>query len=64
MLVKVEREAADLSAETGPALVASLVQVKEAAAHAAERAREAIEAVIPASAGKLSEETARRRSSA
>lgn len=57
MLVQVEREAANLSAETGPALVASLVQVKEAAAHAAERAREAIESVIPASAGKLSEET-------
>lgn len=56
MLAKVEREAADLSAETGPALVASLVQVKEAAGHAAERAREAIEAVIPESAGKLSEE--------
>jgi predicted nucleic acid-binding Zn-ribbon protein len=56
MLAQVEREAADLSAETGPALVASLVQVKEAAAHAAERAREAIEAVIPASAGKLSNE--------
>ena len=56
MLAKVEREAADLSAETGPALVASLVQVKDAAGHAAERAREAIEAVIPESAGKLSEE--------
>jgi hypothetical protein len=57
MLVKVEREAQSLSAETGPALVAALVQVKEAAAHAAERAREAIEAVIPESAGKLSAET-------
>jgi hypothetical protein len=56
-LVKVEREATALSAETGPALVASLVQVKEAAAHAAERAREAIEAAIPDAAGKLSEET-------
>jgi hypothetical protein len=56
-LVKVEREAATLSAETGPALVASLVQVREAAAHAAERAREAIEAAIPEAAGKLSEET-------
>jgi hypothetical protein len=33
------------------------VQVKEAAGHAAERAREAIEAVIPESAGKLSDET-------
>jgi hypothetical protein len=57
MIVQVEREAMSLSAESGPALVSALVQVKEAAAHAAERAREAIEAVIPASAGKLSEET-------
>src|SRR5438309_7553569 len=56
-LVQVEREAAALSAETGPALVASLVQVREAAAHAAERAREAIEAAIPEAAGKLSEAT-------
>jgi len=56
-LVKVEREAATLSAETGPALVASLVQVREAAAHAAERARQAIEAAIPEAAGKLSDET-------
>jgi len=57
MLAKVEREAASLSSETGPALVASMVQVKEAAAHAAQRAREAIEGVIPESAGKLSNET-------
>lgn len=56
-LARVEREAASLSAETGPALVASLVQVKDAAAHAAERAREAIENVIPDAAGKLSDET-------
>ncbi|HEX5236876.1 MAG TPA: hypothetical protein VFW39_00210 [Sphingomicrobium sp.] len=56
-LAQVEREAANLSSETSPALVAALVQVKEAAAHAAERAREAIEAVIPESAGKLSDET-------
>jgi hypothetical protein len=56
-LVQVEREAKSLSGETGPALVAALVQVKEAAAHAAERAREAIEAVIPESAGKLSAQT-------
>jgi hypothetical protein len=55
-LVQVEREATALSAETGPALIASLVQVKEAAAHAADRAREAIEAAIPGAAGKLSEE--------
>ncbi|HEX8842604.1 MAG TPA: hypothetical protein VF757_09935, partial [Sphingomicrobium sp.] len=57
MLAQVEREAANLSAETGPALVTALVQVREAAGHAAERAREAIEAVIPESAGKLSAET-------
>jgi predicted nucleic acid-binding Zn-ribbon protein len=59
LMAKVEREAADLSNETGPALVASLVQVKEAAAHAAERARESIESVIPSSASKLSQETQR-----
>jgi DNA repair exonuclease SbcCD ATPase subunit len=57
MLAQVEREAESLSAETGPSLVAALLQVKEAAGHAAERAREAIEAVIPESAGKLSDET-------
>jgi len=57
MLAQVEREAADLSAQTAPALVASLVQVKEAAGHAAERAREAIEGIIPESAGKLSNQT-------
>jgi hypothetical protein len=56
-LVQVEREAASLSNETGPALIASLVQVKEAAAHAAERARETIEAAIPEAAGRLSDET-------
>jgi len=58
-LAQVEREAASLSNETGPALVASLVQVKEAAAHAADRAREAITSVIPETAGKLSEEAAK-----
>lgn len=57
-LAKVEREAANLSSETGPALVASLVQVKEAAVHAAERARQSIQAVIPETAGKLSDEAA------
>lgn len=57
MLVKVEREAADLSSQTAPALVAALIQVKEAASHAADRAREAIESVIPASAERLTEET-------
>ena len=57
VIVQAQREAGSLSAETGPALVAALVQVKEAAAHAAERAREAIETVIPESAAKLSAET-------
>jgi hypothetical protein len=57
-LAQVEREAASLSNETGPALVASLLQVKEAAVHAAERARETIAAAIPEAAGKLSEEAA------
>ena len=51
-----QAEADGLTAETGPALVAALVQVKDTAAHAAERAREAIGAVIPESAGKLSVE--------
>ena len=50
-------EAGRLSNETGPALVASLVQVRETAAHAAERAREAIAKVIPESAGNLSQAT-------
>ncbi len=58
MLAQVEREATNLSAETGPALVASLVQVKDSAAHAAERAREAIASAIPEAAGKLSAEAA------
>jgi hypothetical protein len=53
-----QTEAGNLTAETGPNLVEALVQVKEAAGHAAERAREAIEAVIPESAGKLSKEMA------
>src|SRR4029077_15290668 len=43
-IAQAQAEASNLSAETAPALVAALVQVKEAAAHAAERAREAIEA--------------------
>jgi predicted nucleic acid-binding Zn-ribbon protein len=48
-------EADRLSSETGPALVSALLQVKETAAHAAERAREAISAVIPQSADALRE---------
>jgi ABC-type transporter Mla subunit MlaD len=48
-------EAERLSAQTGPALVDAMVQVREAATHAAERAREAIASVIPASAEEFSE---------
>ena len=47
-------DAERLSSETGPALVAAMLQVREAATHAAERAREAISAVIPQSAANLS----------
>jgi len=56
-IAQAQVEAGHLTAETGPSLVAALVQVKDAAGHAAERAREAIEAVIPESAGKLSNAT-------
>ena len=50
-------EASRLSNETGPALVSALVQVREAAAHAADRAREAISKVIPESASEMSRAT-------
>jgi hypothetical protein len=53
-LAEAEAEAGRLTGETAPALVAALVQVKETAAHAAARAREAIADVIPASATQLS----------
>lgn len=52
-----QNEATRLSNETGPALVEAMVQVKEASAHAAERAREAISQVVPQSAASLSEAT-------
>jgi len=47
-------EAERLSQETSPALVAAMLQVREAAGHAADRARDAIAAVIPESAANLS----------
>jgi hypothetical protein len=50
-----QEEAARLAAETGPSLLSALVQVREAASHAAERAREAIAGVIPDAAVQLSE---------
>ncbi len=52
-IVAAGEEAARLSGETSPALVAALIQVREAATHAAERAREAIAKVIPESATRL-----------
>jgi hypothetical protein len=45
--------AARLAAETGPELIDALVRVREAAAQAAERAREAIAEVIPQSSAAL-----------
>jgi hypothetical protein len=47
--------AARIVADTGPELIDALVRVREAAGQAAERAREAIGAVIPASAAALGE---------
>jgi len=52
-----QQDASRLSLETGPALVEAMVQVREAAAHAADRAREAIAAVVPESAESLSTAT-------
>ncbi len=48
-------DATRLSNETGPALIAALRQVREAGSHAAERARSAINAIIPESAANLGE---------
>jgi hypothetical protein len=52
-----QNEATKLCNDTGPALVDAMVQVREAAAHAAERAREAIANVVPESAKTLSTAT-------
>ncbi|MEO5971911.1 MAG: hypothetical protein ABIP91_00895, partial [Sphingomicrobium sp.] len=53
-LGQAQNDAARLTGETGPALVAAMVQVREAAGHAAERAREALASVVPEAAGNLS----------
>lgn len=55
-LTSASEEAGRLQAETGPALVQAMVQVREAAAQAATRAREALAAVVPESAEHLSTE--------
>ena len=52
-----EGDAAQIIHETGPALVEAMVQVRQAAAQAAERAREAIASVIPESAEGFSQAT-------
>ncbi len=56
-IASAQAEAAQLTHETGPELVQAMVQVREAASHAAERAREAIASVIPESAEGFSEAT-------
>lgn len=50
-------EAGKLHSETAPALVQAMVQVREAATHAAERAREALARAIPDGAERLSTES-------
>ena len=50
-------EAGKLQSETAPALVQAMVQVREAATHAAERAREALARAIPDGAERLSNES-------
>jgi hypothetical protein len=50
-----QQAAARIVSETGPELVEAMVRVRETANQAAERAREAISAVIPASAAALGE---------
>ncbi len=52
-----EADAARLQAESGPALIAALIQVRDAAAQATLRAREAIAQVIPEGAEQLSSQT-------
>lgn len=56
--------AGKIAADTGPELVEALLRVREAAAQAAERARETIAAVIPASAAELGEASRRAISDA
>jgi chromosome segregation ATPase len=53
-LASAGQEAGRLQAETGPALVQAMVQIREAAAQAATRAREALASVVPHTAEQLS----------
>ncbi len=52
-----QAEAEQLTSTTGPSLVQAMVQVREAASHAAERAKEAIANIVPESAENFSEAT-------
>ncbi|GAA4025717.1 hypothetical protein GCM10022281_00350 [Sphingomonas rosea] len=53
-LTQAGEEAARLQGETGPALVQAMVQIREAAAQASARAREALSSVIPDTADQMS----------
>ncbi|WP_260484203.1 hypothetical protein [Sphingomicrobium flavum] len=55
LIAEIDGEQKRLSGETAPALVEAMIQVREAASHAGERARQAISAAIPASANELSD---------
>jgi DNA repair exonuclease SbcCD ATPase subunit len=57
-IANAQAEASNFTARTGPGLVEAMVQIKDAAAHAAQRAREALAAVIPETAGELSQAAA------
>ena len=56
-IAEAQGEAEQFNAQAGPALVESMVRIREAAAHAADRAREALAAVIPESAENFSQAT-------
>lgn len=58
IIAQVNEQAVTLSEQTGPRMVEALVRVRETAMQASERARDALNAVIPESAGKLGEASA------
>jgi hypothetical protein len=53
-IANAEAEASRIQSETGPALVRAMVQIREAAAQASTRAREALASVVPDTADQLS----------
>lgn len=64
IMADINVEADRLSEQTGPRLVEALVRVRETANQAAEKARQALAAVIPESADKLGEASAQALSAA